>query len=185
MRAFLLATLVGLILLVVGVADLPSYGGTDTLGKRPSAFAACYAGAPFLACAGFLAWIGFRCPSKRKGWKRALYDQSVRGAVGLTALVALPVIAQRLTPPLPASLSAVICDGLLPLGTLTLLLYLTLAWMAPPLRQYRRLLRLEKTAGPLCAECGYSLRGNTSGRCSECGQLLPPGKEGTQQASQK
>jgi len=28
--------------------------------------------------------------------------------------------------------------------------------------------------GPGCIECGYDLTGNTSGRCPECGSLIPP-----------
>ena len=35
-----------------------------------------------------------------------------------------------------------------------------------PIRQYRS---PEEECGPQCPWCGYNLRGNTSGRCPECG----------------
>ncbi|MFH1108365.1 MAG: hypothetical protein V1790_04085 [Planctomycetota bacterium] len=39
--------------------------------------------------------------------------------------------------------------------------------------RYRNAL-LTRFPGPGCVECGYDLTGNTSGRCPECGSLIPP-----------
>jgi len=51
---------------------------------------------------------------------------------------------------------------------------LPVLWM---MREYRRRRGRRRTLNGLCAACGYSVTGNTSGTCPECGTPIPLGSD--------
>lgn len=65
-------------------------------------------------------------------------------------------------------------------GPLTLLVWVwvaNIAFRRPIQRDLRE--QLVARGVPICLACGYDLRGNTSGRCPECGS--PPSRDGRSQ----
>lgn len=49
----------------------------------------------------------------------------------------------------------------------------TAAWLYLPLWRLRQARKADLPPGPRCRTCGYSLIGNSSGRCPECGTEVP------------
>jgi hypothetical protein len=62
-------------------------------------------------------------------------------------------------------------------GTADMLIFLIPFWLLPPLMWYAKRRRTTKTNPDVCIRCGYSLIGNVSGVCPECG--TPTGKVGS------
>lgn len=70
-------------------------------------------------------------------------------------------------------------------GVLVLLLFhgYDMLWRRPALRLLRR--RLNELGRPVCAQCGYDLRGQTEPRCPECGRPFDRGLLGPSTATDK